>query len=156
MTKLTVGVDVIEIGRVRAVLARHPGRFLARVFTAGEVTHCRGRIAELAARFAGKEAVMKALGTGVRGIGWREIEILPNRRGNPLVILHGNARARAETLGLSTIDISLSHSRDYAVASVAGLIAALPDWESAPRPGLLNPSSLETPAWAAWARDGAG
>lgn len=136
MGKLSVGVDVIEIERVSDVLARHPERFLQRVYTTGEVKHCRGRVSELAARFAGKEAVMKALGTGVRGIGWREIEILPNRRGNPLVILHGNARRRAEVLGLSTIDISLSHSRDYAVASVVALIEGLPDWESTPRPGL--------------------
>src|SRR5579884_458527 len=111
MQTLSVGVDVIEIERVRAVLARHPERFLRRVFTPGEARHCRGRVPELAARFAGKEAVMKALGTGVRGIGWREIEILPNRRGNPLVLLHGKARARADALGLTTIDISLSHSR---------------------------------------------
>lgn len=138
MAKLTVGVDVIEIERVRAVLRRHPERFLERVYTPGEVKHCRGRVSELAARFAGKEAVMKALGTGVRGIGWREIEILPNRRGNPLVLLHGNALKRGESLGLVTIDISLSHSRDYAVASVAGLIEGLPDWESTPRPGLAN------------------
>src|SRR5215472_14890923 len=140
MAKLTVGVDVIEIARVRAVLERHPARFLARVYTPGEVRHCRGRIAELAARFAAKEAVMKALGTGVRGIGWREIEILPNRRGNPLVLLHGKALSRGRTLGLATIDVSLSHSRDYAVASVVGLIEGLPEWESAPRPGLLSPA----------------
>jgi holo-[acyl-carrier protein] synthase len=124
---------------VRAVLKRHPERFLIRVYTAGEAKHCRGRVAELAVRFAAKEAVMKALGTGVRGIAWREIEILPNRRGNPLVLLHGNARRRGETLGLSTIDVSMSHSRDYAVASVVGIIDGLPDWESAPRPGLLLP-----------------
>lgn len=138
MAKLTVGVDVIEIERVQAVLRRHPDRFLARVYTPGELKHCRGRVSELAARFAGKEAVMKALGTGVRGIGWREIEILPNRRGNPLVLLHGNAFKRGEALGLSTIDISLSHSRDYAVATVAGLINGLPDWEMSPRPGLTS------------------
>src|SRR5579885_2967962 len=122
MQTLSVGCDAIEIERVRAVLARHPQRFLERVFTPGEVAHCRGRVPELAARFAAKEAVMKALGTGVRGIGWREIEVLPNRRGKPLVLLHGNAKRRGEALGLSTIDISMSHSRDYAVASVAGLI----------------------------------
>jgi holo-[acyl-carrier protein] synthase len=143
MTRLTVGVDVIEIARVRAVLERHPERFLDRVYTRGEVQHCRGRIAELAARFAAKEAVMKALGTGVRGIGWREIEVLPNRRGNPLVLLHGNARRRADALGLSTIDISLSHSRDYAVASVVGLISGLPEWESTPRPSLLAANARE-------------
>jgi len=138
MAKLTVGVDVIEIGRVQAVLRRHPERFLRRVFTPGEALHCRGRVPELAARFAGKEAVMKALGTGVRGIGWREIEILPNRRGNPLVLLHGNARRRGEALGLQTLDISLSHSRAYAAASVVGLIDGLPQWESSPRPALLQ------------------
>ncbi|MHB8575677.1 MAG: holo-ACP synthase [Dehalococcoidia bacterium] len=137
MGKLSVGVDVIEIERVSDVLTRHPDRFLRRVYTDGEVKHCRGRVSELAARFAGKEAVMKALGTGVRGIAWREIEILPNRRGNPLVLLHGNAKSRADVLGLSTIDISLSHSRDYAVASVVALIDSLPDWESTPRPGLV-------------------
>jgi holo-[acyl-carrier protein] synthase len=136
MSRLSVGVDVIEIERVQTVLTRHPERFLQRVFTPGEVLHCRGRIPELAARFAAKEAVMKALGTGVRGIGWREIEILPNRRGNPLVLLHGNAGRRAAVLGLSTIDVSLSHSRDYAVASVAALIEALPEHESTPREAL--------------------
>jgi holo-[acyl-carrier protein] synthase len=143
MAKVTVGVDVIEIERVRAVLRRHPERFLRRVYTPGEVKHCRGRVSELAARFAAKEAVMKALGTGVRGIGWREIEILPNRRGNPLVLLHGKARARGETIGLATIDVSLSHSRDYAVASVVGLMQGLPDWESAPRPGLAAVEAAE-------------
>jgi holo-[acyl-carrier protein] synthase len=138
MVKLTVGVDVIEIERVRAVLNRHPERFIERVFTAGEARHCRGRVPELAARFAAKEAVMKALGTGVHGIGWREIEILPNLRGNPLVLLHGKALRRGQALGLSTIDVSLSHSRDYAVASVVGLIEGLPEWESTPRPGLVE------------------
>ena len=138
MQNLTVGVDVIEIDRVRAVLDRHQERFLQRVYTAGELKHCRGRISELAARFAAKEAVMKALGTGVRGIGWREIEVLPNRRGNPLVLLHGKAKARADRLGMTAIDVSLSHSRDYAVASVVGLIAGLPDWEASPRPGLVE------------------
>src|SRR5712691_11795787 len=136
-TKFAAGVDIIEIDRVADVIARHGDRFLQRIYTPDEIAHCRGRVSELAARFAAKEAVMKALGTGVRGIGWREIEVLPNRRGNPLVLLHGNARRRADALGLSTIDISLSHSRDYAVASVVGLIAGLPEWESTPRPGLL-------------------
>ena len=63
---------------------------------------------------------MKALGTGARGIGWREIEVLPNHRGKPLVYLHGRAKKRAERIGLNGIDISLSHSREYAVAFVVG------------------------------------
>jgi holo-[acyl-carrier protein] synthase len=115
-----VGIDVIEIARVRRTLARHPRRFLDRVYTPEEVAFCRGRIPELAARFAAKEAVMKALGTGARGLAWREIEILPNDRGKPLVYLHGQAKTRAETIGLRGIDVSLTHSRDLAIAAVVG------------------------------------
>ncbi|HEY7801330.1 MAG TPA: holo-ACP synthase [Dehalococcoidia bacterium] len=116
-----VGIDVIEIVRVKKVLARHPERFLRRVFTAEEVAFCRGRVPELAARFAAKEAVMKALGTGARGLAWREIEILPNERGKPLVYLHGLAQKRAEHIGLRGVDISLTHSHELAIASVVGV-----------------------------------
>ncbi len=63
---------------------------------------------------------MKALGTGARGVAWREIEVLPNHRGKPLVYLYGRAKARAERIGLSGLDVSLSHSREYAVAFVVG------------------------------------
>ena len=114
------GIDVIEIGRVQAVLDRHGERFLRRVYTEDEVRHCRGRVPELAARFAAKEAVMKALGTGVRGVGWRDIEVLPNRRGKPLVFLYGRGAARAETIELRGLEISLTHSKQYAMASVVG------------------------------------
>ena len=113
-----VGIDTIEIPRVRRVLERHGERFLKRVYPPEEVAFCRGRVPELAARFAAKEAVMKALGTGVRGIGWREIEVLPDGRGKPLVYLYGNARERAKEMGLEGIDISMSHEHQYAVASV--------------------------------------
>src|SRR5437764_14178036 len=120
MSTHAVGVDMIETDRVRAVLERHPERFLNRVFTPEEVAFCRGRVAELAARFAAKEAVMKALGTGARGLAWREIEILPNHRGKPLVYLHGLAKKRAEKIGLRGVDVSLTHSRDLAIACVVG------------------------------------
>ena len=120
MSTSAVGVDNIEIGRIEAALARHGARFLGRVYTKLEVAFCRGRASELAARFAAKEAVMKALGTGARGVAWREIEVLPNHRGKPLVYLHGRAKERAERIGLVEIDISMSHSREYAVAFVAG------------------------------------
>ena len=113
-----IGVDLIELDRVAHVLARHPRRFLARVYTPLETAFCRGRVPELAARFAAKEAVMKALGTGARSVGWRDIEILPDRRGKPLVYLHGRARARAERIGLVAIDISLTHLRELAMAVV--------------------------------------
>jgi holo-[acyl-carrier protein] synthase len=119
-TVSAVGVDVIEIHRIEASLARFGKRLLDRVYTKLEVAACRGRVNELAARFAAKEAVMKALGTGARGVAWREIEVLPNHRGKPLVYLHGRALERAESIGLSAVDISLTHSDDLAIAMVVG------------------------------------
>jgi holo-[acyl-carrier protein] synthase len=117
----TVGIDLLSIERVRRVLDRHRERFLRRVYTPEEVAYCRGRVNELAARFAAKEAMMKALGTGIRGVGWREIEVLPDRRGKPLVYLYGRAKARAEKIGLRAVDVSLTHEGGFAVAAVAGL-----------------------------------
>ena len=116
-----VGIDMLAISRLRAVLERHNDRFLRRVYTPEEVAFCRGRVPELAARFAAKEAVMKALGTGIRGAGWRDIEVLPDRRGKPLVYLYGRARERAEKIGLSALDVSLTHERDFAIAAVVGV-----------------------------------
>ncbi len=114
----STGVDIIEIARIARVVARYEERFLQRVYTEAEQALYRGRIPELAARFAAKEAVSKALGTGIWGIRWREMEILPDVRGKPLVYLHGAAAARARALGLRYFAISLSHSRDFAVAVV--------------------------------------
>ncbi len=119
--EMAVGIDVILISRVQRVLDRHPQRFLRRVFTPEEVAFCRGRVAELAARFAAKEATMKALGTGARGLAWREIEVLPNRRGKPLVYLHGLAKKRGEQIGLRGLDVSLTHDAGLAIAVVAGM-----------------------------------
>ncbi|HET7737155.1 MAG TPA: holo-ACP synthase [Tepidiformaceae bacterium] len=133
-TKFAVGIDIIEIDRVADVLARHGERFLNRVYTPDEIRHCRGRIGELAARFAAKEAVMKALGTGVRGVRWKEIETLPNRRGKPLVFLYGDAATRARIIGLRGLEISLTHSKLYAIASVVGE-RDLTDIEDTPRMG---------------------
>jgi holo-[acyl-carrier protein] synthase len=115
-----VGLDILEIQRVQQALDRWGERFLNRVFTSTEIAIYRHRVPELAVRFAGKEAVMKALGTGNRGIAWREIEILSNRRGQPQVVLHGRAKERAERLGLTEFAISLSHSNEFAIASVLG------------------------------------
>src|SRR5438093_9489666 len=120
MTTSAIGVDIIEIERIERALKRWGNRFLTRVYTPLEVAFCRGRSSELAARFAAKEAVMKALGTGARGLAWREIEVLPNHRGKPLVYLHGRASARAERIRLTALDISMSHSREFAVAFVVG------------------------------------
>ena len=121
MGTYAIGIDMIAIPRVQSVLDRHNERFLRRVYTPEEVAFCRGRVPELAARFAAKEAVMKALGTGARGVAWREIEVLPDRRGKPLVYLYGRARDRAERIGLRALDVSLSHEREFAVAAVVGL-----------------------------------
>jgi holo-[acyl-carrier protein] synthase len=110
------GVDIIEIERVRQSLERFGERFLNRVYTAAEQAYCRGRAPQLAGRFAAKEAVSKALGTGIRRIHWRNIEVLPNRAGAPRVTLHGPALARFQGLGLASIEVSISHSRENAVA----------------------------------------
>lgn len=116
-----IGVDIIEIERIERALARWGGRFLKRVYTPAEVAYSRGRVSELAVRFAAKEAVSKALGTGMQGISWREIEILGDERGKPLVHLHGQAQARAEYLGLTELDVSLSHSCENAVAMAVAM-----------------------------------
>lgn len=118
MSSLCAGIDAIELVRVQKTLARHPERFLQRVYTELEIAYCRGRLRELAVRFAAKEATMKALGTGVRGVGWRDIEILADRRGKPLVYLHGRASARAKQIGMGQPEVSLTHSDELALAFV--------------------------------------
>jgi holo-[acyl-carrier protein] synthase len=115
-----VGVDAIEIERIEGALRKFGERFLKRIYTERERERYGKRPAELAARFAAKEAVMKVLGTGVRGIRWRDIEVLPNRRGKPIVQLHETAANRARDLGFRHIAISLTHSRSDSIAVVAG------------------------------------
>ncbi|MFW6136032.1 MAG: holo-ACP synthase [Chloroflexota bacterium] len=120
---LTTGVDLIEIARVERMLERYGERFLERVFTPAEIAYSRRRTAELAARFAAKEAVAKALGVGMRmiardGIGWQEAEIVGDHRGKPVVRLHGRAAERAEELGLGEWAVSLSHTQEHAIAFV--------------------------------------
>jgi holo-[acyl-carrier protein] synthase len=117
---LTNGVDIIEVSRIRRMVERWGQRFLDRVFTDTELRICKGIPERLASRFAGKEAVMKALGTGTRGISWREIEIASESSGKPVVNLYGKAREKAKSLGLSELAISLSDSREYSIAFVVG------------------------------------
>ena len=121
---LTTGVDFIEIERVAGVLERHGDRFLKRVFTPGEIAYCRGRAPNLAARFAAKEAVMKSLGTGFRGVGWRDVEVIRAPSGAPSPRLHGRALRRAQRLGVTEIDISLTHSKGFAMVVA---VASRPD-----------------------------
>ena len=87
---LVTGVDIVEIDRVARVHSRYGERFLRRIYTAGEIAYCRGRAPQLASRFAAKEAVMKLLGTGVRGVGWRDIEVVRKRGQAPSIRLSGN------------------------------------------------------------------
>ncbi len=117
---LYCGVDIIEISRIREIIELWGERFLHRIYTEPELRICRREPERLASHFAAKEAVMKALGTGARGIGWREIEILAESSGKPLVNLYGKARKKAENLGLDNLAISLSDSREYAIAFVVG------------------------------------
>ena len=112
------GIDIIEIPRVAGVLERYPERFLTKVFTQDEQRYARGKAHRLAARFAAKEAVMKALGTGIRGVPWRTVEVVRMPRQAPEVVLHGTALVRAQLLGVTRIALSISHSREFAVASV--------------------------------------
>ncbi|HEX2987609.1 MAG TPA: holo-ACP synthase, partial [Chloroflexota bacterium] len=112
---LETGIDIIEIRRIEEAISRHGARFLDRVYTQGEIRQCRGKAESLAARFAAKEAAFKALGERV---GWREVEIQRERSGKPRVLLHGRAAEVADRLGLRSWSVSLSHSREDAVAMV--------------------------------------
>ncbi len=113
---IAVGIDIIEVARVRKVYEHHGERFLKRVFTEVEVMQCRGKATRLAGRFAAKEAISKALGTGIHGVAWREMEIVQLRSGRPTVTLHGNAKRRAELLGISAFDVSMADLVDFSIA----------------------------------------
>ncbi len=120
-----VGIDIIETARIRGVLERHEERFLGRVYTDWERAYCRRNVLHLAGRWAAKEAVSKVLGLGVRGVGWREIEIRRTALGQPIVTLHGRAEQRRRSLGLEVpLTVSISHIRDLAVAVAVGVRAA--------------------------------
>jgi len=113
----SIGVDIIEVARIESAIRQWDKRFVNRIFTEAERKICRGEIPALAARFAGKEAVMKVLGTGTKGVSWQEIEILADARGKPLVQLHGKARETAKKLNLTEFSISLSDTKQYAIAA---------------------------------------
>ena len=115
-----VGIDLIEIARIEKAIARWGEKFLHRVYTEPEVRLYHKKLSSLAARFASKEAVIKLLGAGREGIKWRDIETLSHPSGKPVLKLYGNARSTANKLGINDISISLSHSKEYAIAMVAG------------------------------------
>ncbi|HKW93760.1 MAG TPA: holo-ACP synthase [Methylomirabilota bacterium] len=136
MTVRGIGVDLTRIPRLREVVARWNDRFLQRVFTEQELDYCRRRrdpIPHLAARFAAKEATLKALGTGLRmGVKWRELEVRRERGQAPTMVLSGRCRAIAEAKGGRRVLLSLTHDGDYAMAQ-AMLIGDTADDEARPR-----------------------
>lgn len=121
MAVVGVGVDAIEIQRVRDALTRTP-TLLTRLFTEREQASCVTRCGDLrygglAARFAAKEAVAKALGTGISGFAFRDIEVLSDETGRPTIALHGGAEEAAAKAGIAQVHVSLSHSTGVAVAN---------------------------------------
>ncbi|MES1239515.1 MAG: holo-ACP synthase, partial [Chloroflexota bacterium] len=110
-----LGIDIIKVARIRDTLAKFGRRFSNRVLTANEDRYVRDRPETFAGRWAAKEAVSKVLGLGVRGIGWRDIEVVRLPTGQPSIKLHGRAAARAEQLGMGRIAVSITHEAEYAV-----------------------------------------
>lgn len=115
---LSTGVDLVEILRLQAAIDRHGMRFLVRIFTAQELEEVGQNTASLAARFAAKEAVAKALGTGIGVVNWHEIEVLRGPARQPILHLHGAARQLADDLHLKGWSLSLSHTTTHAIAMV--------------------------------------
>ena len=117
-----LGLDIAEIDRIEAAIRRHGAPLIERLFTPGEVSYCesrKNRYERYAARFAVKEAAMKALGTGWRhGVRWRDIEVTRERGGKPGLRLEGVARAFADRLGVKQMSVSITHSGNLAVAQV--------------------------------------
>lgn len=117
-----LGLDIAEVDRIEAAITRHGAPFLERLFTPSEVAYCerhKNRYERYAARFAAKEAAMKALGTGWRhGVRWRDIEVANEKGGKPALRLQGVAREIADRLGVRTVALSITHSGNLALAQV--------------------------------------
>jgi len=119
--KLSTGVDLVDIVRVREAIDRHGERFIARIFTKIEQRECAGRSASLAARFAAKEATAKALGCGIGVVSWLEIEVRGDENHAPHLYLHGEGEKMAKKLGLLNWSVSLSHTETQAIAFVVAI-----------------------------------
>jgi holo-[acyl-carrier protein] synthase len=125
MNVLGIGTDIVECLRIAQMIQRHAELFINRVYTSHEIDYCQSRkqaTQHFAGRWAAKEAVLKALGTGWRrGISWRDIEIRNDSGGKPVVVIHGGAKDAMERLGASQILISISHCRSHATAYALAL-----------------------------------
>ena len=123
--KLATGVDLIEIARIEVVLSRQGKAWLERIFTIAEQEYCGKRAESLAGRWAAKEAVAKALGTGIGEVSWTEIEILGDEQKAPRLTLYGNAEKKAKELGLTDWSVSISHSQSQSVAIAVAFVVAI-------------------------------
>ena len=125
MKVIALGLDLVEVSRIRDLLGRHGERFKERMFSAAEQDYCENQAEpsmHYAARFAAKEAVAKALGTGfAEGVGWSDIEVLRADNGQPSIALHQGAAERARQLGIAQVLVTLTHTKDAAAASVVAL-----------------------------------
>lgn len=122
--KIKIGTDICQINRVRSTYKRFGKRFLNRVLTKNEIKYVasnkKNLINKLAGRFASKEAASKVLGTGLRGVYFKEIEILREKSGAPKIVLHKRAKQKAKEKGLTNFEVSISHERDLVIAIVLG------------------------------------
>ena len=119
------GVDLCSPTRIRKAVFRHGEKFLRRVFTEQEIEYCSSKknpYPSYAARFAAKEAAMKLLGVGLTKVGFSEVEVGISESGKPFIIFHGRARDLAQALGILSVDLSLSHEKDMAIAMAVGLV----------------------------------
>ena len=142
-----IGIDLVEIERIRQAAIRTNQRFLERVFTPRERRLCAGRPWRLAGRFAAKEAMLKAMGTGLRGFSWQQIEVLADELGAPTVFYGGNFASALEARGVSRVHVSISHSKEYAIAQVVlegGCENARPDGPGNGLPGRQGPGGLRS------------
>ena len=121
-TSLRTGIDLIEIDRFASAYQRYNQRLAQRLFTPTELAENGENMASLAARFAAKEAVAKAFGTGIGNISWQDIEIHRGRSGEPILHLHGAAQKMAEEQNISTWSLSLSHTQSHAIAIVVAMV----------------------------------
>lgn len=119
-----LGIDIVKVDRIAAAIAKFGQRFADRVLTSREQRYVRQRPETFAGRWAAKESVSKVLGLGVRGVGWRDIEVERLPTGQPHIVLHGRAAQRAEQLGMGRIAVSITHEAEFAVAVAFGIRSA--------------------------------
>lgn len=118
---LGTGIDIVKISRIKNLIEKYGERFLKKIYTEAEIKYCQQKInsaPSFAARFAAKEAVLKALGTGMRNNSWQDIEVLNDDLGKPEISLSDKTAAKAEKLGVGSIFLSISHEKEYSIAQI--------------------------------------